>query len=208
MELGLTSRAVAATAKVSSATIKRLEERGDAGVLSVNTLTSLLNALSLTLLEVVQVPSAPESEEDFIRIVGNFLAGQKKGIPLADIAIATGLLLVDASRAADTLEMRLREVGMCINHSATGLKIVPTACAAPSLSSAATRSRYLKNLNNGDLALLYRIFSSVTHLNAMAQSPNTTMSLQKLEGAGLIEMPTNQPIRLTHRAAEALGYAD
>ena len=31
------------------------------------------------------------------------------------------------------------------------------------------------------------------------------MSLQKLEGAGLIDMPTNEPIRLTERAAAILG---
>ena len=49
MELGLTSREVANTSRVSSATIKRLEETGDAGVLAVSTLVAVLDALSLTL---------------------------------------------------------------------------------------------------------------------------------------------------------------
>jgi hypothetical protein len=68
----------------------------------------------------------------------------------------------------------------------------------------AARSKYLSNLNNGDLALLYQIFTRETALQGITQSANTTMSLQKLEGAGLIEMPTNQPIRLTERAAAIL----
>jgi Mn-dependent DtxR family transcriptional regulator len=41
-------------------------------------------------------------------------------------------------------------------------------------------------------------------LNGVAQSENSTMSLHKLEGAGLVEMPTNEAIRLTERAVRAL----
>ncbi len=204
MELGLTSPAVAKDAKVSSATIKRLEETGDAGVLSVSTFSALLDALCLTLSDVLEPPRTLEDDEAIVRSIGTFLASQKRGVPIADIAQSLGLLLVDVDRAVTVLEEKLRTVGMCVRRSSNGLRLVPAARPEVGSETPAARSKYLSNLNNGDLALLYQIFTRETALQGITQSANTTMSLQKLEGAGLIEMPTNQPIRLTERAAAIL----
>ena len=204
MELGLTSRAVAKDAKVSSATIKRLEETGDAGVLAVSTLSALLDALCLTLSDVIEQPRPPETDEEMVRSIGSFMASQTKGVPAAEIAQSLGLLLVDVVRAIVELEEKLREVGICIRRSSNGLRLVPAVRPEVGSDTPAARSKYLSNLNSGDLTLLYRIFTSETALYGISQSANTTVSLQKLEGAGLIEMPTNQPVKLTERASAIL----
>ena len=94
---------------------------------------------------------------------------------------------------------------MCIKRSSTGLSIVPIVQPEIAATTASARARYLAKLNAGDLSLLYRIYSTETALNGVAQSANLTMSLQKLEGAGLVEMPTNEAIRLTERAVRALS---
>ena len=201
MELGLTSRSVAKEAKVSSATIKHLEETGDADVLIVSTLSAILDALCLSLTDVVEHSPVLDADEEHIRTVGAFLASQSKGVPLAGIAQNLGMLLADVDRAAAALEEKLLAVGMRVRRSSNGLRIVPAARLEVGADTPAARSKYLSNLNSGDLALLYRIFTTETALQEISQSANTTMSLQKLEGAGLIEMPTNQPIRLTERAA-------
>ena len=86
MELGLTSRSAAKEAKVSSATIKHLEETGDAGVLIVSMLSAILDALCLSLTDVVEHSPVPDADEEHIRTVGAFLASQSKGVPLAGIA--------------------------------------------------------------------------------------------------------------------------
>ena len=205
MELGLTSREVANTSRVSSATIKRLEETGDAGVLAVSTLVAVLDALSLTLFEVIDTPETPTCEPTLIEAVGGYLAGQKRGVPLVELAQVTSALLPDVEDVVTVLEEKLREVGMCLKRSSTGLSIVPIVQPEIVATTASARARYLANLNTGDLSLLYRIYSTETPLNGVAQSANLTMSLQKLEGAGLVEIPTNEAIRLTERAVRALN---
>ena len=205
MELGLTSREVANTSRVSSATIKRLEETGDAGVLAVSTLVAVLDALSLTLFEAIDTPETPTCEPTLIEAVGGYLAGQKRGVPLVELAQVTSALLPDVEDVVTVLEEKLREVGMCLKRSSTGLSIVPIVQPEIVATTASARARYLANLNTGDLSLLYRIYSTETPLNGVAQSANLTMSLQKLEGAGLVEMPTNEAIRLTERAVRALN---
>ena len=205
MELGLTSREVANNSRTSSATIRRLEETGDAGVLAVSTLVAVLDALSLTLLEAIDTPETPKCEPTLIAAVGGYLAGQKRGVPLLELAQVTSALLPDVEDAVTILEEKLREVGMCIKRSSTGLSIVPIVQPEIAATTASARARYLAKLNAGDLSLLYRIYSTETALNGVAQSANLTMSLQKLEGAGLVEMPTNEAIRLTERAVRALS---
>ena len=205
MELGLTSRSLAQEARVSSALIARLEDTGDASALVVSTLSAILDALSLSLIDVLEQPSVPDADEAAVRAIGSFLASQTKGAPLAVIANTLDLLLADAERATAVLEDGLRSVGMRLRRSSNGIRLVPAARAEVGTDTPSARAKYLSNLNNGDLALLYRIFTTETALHGIAQSANVTMSLQKLEGAGLIDMPTNEPIRLTERAAAILG---
>ncbi len=204
MELGLTSRSLAQEARVSSAVIARLEDTGDASVLVVSTISAILHALGLSLIDVVEEPPVPDAEEEVIRAIGRFLASQTKGAPLAVIADTMDLRLADAERATVVLEERLRSVGLCLRRSSNGIRLVPATRAEVGTDTPSARAKYLSNLNNGDLALLYRIFTTETALHGIAQSANVMMSLQKLEGAGLIEIPTNEPIRLTERAAAIL----
>ena len=207
MQLGLTSRQVAKIAKVASQTISRLEATGDAGVLQVNTLEAILGAVSLSLSEVISIADKIPRDCDLIATLGSYLINQKKGIQLSELAQVGDVELNEISQALPSLEENLRTVGMCLNQSAVGVKIVPVNRLEIQVDTAAARSRYLANLNNGDLKLLFRIFSSNTLLGGITQSANMTMSLQKLEGAGLIEFPSNQPISLTKRALEVLTPA-
>ena len=207
MQLGLTSRRVAKIAMVASQTITRLEATGDAGVLQVNTLEAILGALSLSLDEAIAMADKIPKNGDLNAILGSYLLNQKKGIQLSELAQVANAELFEISNALPSLEEDLRAVGMCLNISAVGVKIVPTNRPEMKSETAATRSRYLANLNSGDLKLLYRIFSSRPHLKEVAQSVNSTMSLQKLEGAGLIEFSSNQPISITERASRIFKRA-
>ena len=201
LELGLTQREVAKTALVSSQAILHLETTGDAGVLQVNTLEAILGALSLSLREAIAMTDEIPNDRDLAATLGSYLLNQKKGIQLSELAQVANAELSEISHALPSLEENLRVVGMCLNQSAVGVKIVPVNRPEIQVDSAAARSRYLANLHNGDLKLLFRIFSSSTLLGGVTQSVNMTMSLQKLVGAGLIEFSPNQPISITERAS-------
>lgn len=205
LELGLTKREVAKTALVSSQTILHLETTGDAGVLQVNTLEAIIGALSLSLTEAIATVDESHADSCLVQILGSYLLNQKKGIQLAELAQVAKAELFEIEQGLLSLEEDLRAVGMRLNRSAAGVKIVPVNRPEIQSDSAASRSRYLANMNNGDLKLLYRIFSTNTLLNGITQSVNTTMSLQKLEGAGLIEFMPNQPIAITEGASRILS---
>src|SRR5665213_2278291 len=191
MELGLTSREVAKSASVSSETIKRLEERGDAGVLQVNTLEAIMNSLAFQLVDVIEAPPVIDQNEALLRNLGSYLFEQSRGITPAELAQACGATLHEVESTVPCLESKLRELGMCLHRSSVGISIVAIAQRELERDSPASHARYMTKLNNGDLSLLLRILRSSVNLNALAQSPNTTMSLQKLVGAGLIDLPTN-----------------
>jgi hypothetical protein len=199
MELGLTSRAVANAAKASSGRIKRLEETGDASVLAVLTLTALLEALCLTLSDVVDNPRPPEADGEIVRSVGSFLASQATGVPLADIAEDLGLPLSEVDRAIVVLDVKLRQVGMCIRRSSNGLRLVPAARPEVGTDTPAARSKYLANLNNGDLTLLYKIITSETALHGISQSANTNDEPSEARGCWP-HRDADQPAHQAHRA--------
>lgn len=188
MELGLTSRKVAREAKVSQGLIKRLEETGDAAVLQVETLTSILNALSLELVDALDRPSAPTAADELVAVMGGLLQERKRGVTAYEIASAVGVTLDRIEPALQVLDSILRPAGLRVHRSSTGVSIVPIARADLGSGSGKERLRYLSNLNSGDLALLYRALREPVPANTVAATANGTVNLQKLEGAGLVQV--------------------
>jgi len=203
MELGLTSREVAREAKVSQGLIKRLEETGDAAVLQVETLTAILCALSLDLVDALERPTVPSAEEDLVVAVGGLLHERKRGVTAFEIAAALGVHLDRVEPALEVLDANLRPAGLRIHRSSNGVSIVPIARPDLGSGSGKERLRYLSNLNSGDLALLYRALTERVPANTVAATANGTVNLQKLEGAGLATVEDNS-VRLTSLARIAL----
>lgn len=185
MELGLTSRQVAREAKVSQGLIKRLEETGDAAVLQVETLTAILNALSLELVDVLDRPSSPNVPDDLAAAIGGLLQERKRGVTPFEIASTIGVTLDRIEPALQALDVNLRPAGLRVHRSSNGASIVPIARPDLGSGSGKERPRYLSNLNSGDLALLYRALTERVPANVVAATANGTVSLHKLEGAGL-----------------------
>ena len=186
MELGLTSREIAREAKVSQGLIKRLEETGDAAVLQVETLTAILRALSLELVDALERDTVPEVEDDLVVAVGGLLHERKRGVTAYEIAAALGVHLDRVEPALAALDTNLRPAGLRIHRSSNGVSIVPIVRPDLGSGSGKERLRYLSNLNSGDLALLYRAFTERVPANTVAATANGTVNLQKLEGAGLV----------------------
>jgi hypothetical protein len=203
MELGLTSREVAREAKVSQGLIKRLEETGDAAVLQVETLTAILNALSLDLFDALDRPSSPTEPDELAAEIGGLLQERKRGITAYEIASALGVTLDRIEPALQVLDSILHPAGLRLHRNSSGVSIVPTARPDLGSGSGKERLRYLSNLNSGDLALLYRALTERVPANTVAASANGTVSLQKLEGAGLAFV-RDGAIALTGRVLDLL----
>jgi transcriptional regulator with XRE-family HTH domain len=203
MALGLTSREVAREAKVSQGLIKRLEETGDAAVLQVETLTAILNALSLDLIDALDRPDRPAERDDIAARIGGLLQERKRGVPPFEIATALQVTLDQIEPALQVLDANLRPAGLRIHRNTSGVIIVPAARPDLGSGSGKDRLRHLSNLNSGDLALLYRALTQRVPANTVAATANGTVNLQKLEGAGLATVEDNR-LCLTSLARMAL----
>lgn len=191
MQLGLTSRQVAREANVSQGLIKRLEETGDAAVLQVETLAAILGALSLDLVDVLDHGSAVTAPDDLVTAIGGLLHERKRGVTTFEIAAMLSVQLGDVEPALHVLDAHLRPAGLRIHRSSNGVSIVAAARHDLGSGSHKDRLRYLSNLNNGDLALLYRVMTDRVPTNVVARTANGTIQLQKLEGAGLVRVEGN-----------------
>lgn len=203
MELGLTSREVARDASVSQGLVKRLEDTGDAAVLQVETLTAILNTLSLDLIDALEHAPTPMAPDDFVASVGGLLQERKRGVTAFEIASSLGVHLDQVEPALQALDARLRPTGLRIHRSSNGVSIVPIVRPNLGSGSGKERLRYLSNLNSGDLALLYRALTERVPANTVAATANGTVNVQKLEGAGLAKVEGNM-LGLTSLARVAL----
>ena len=80
---------------------------------------------------------------------------------------------------------QLRPAGLRLHCTSKGFSIV--SIVRPNLGSQSSKERlhYLSNLNSGDLALLYRALTERVPAKTVAATVHSTISLRKLEGAGL-----------------------
>jgi transcriptional regulator with XRE-family HTH domain len=185
MELGLTSREVARESNVSQRLIKRLEETGDVAVLHVATLATILNTLSLDLFDALDHPQTPTSSDNLVAAIGGLLHERKRIMTPYEIAAALGVTLDQIEPAVQALDAQLRPAGLRLHCTSKGFSIV--SIVRPNLGSQSSKERlhYLSNLNSGDLALLYRALTERVPAKTVAATVHSTISLRKLEGAGL-----------------------
>ncbi len=188
MELGLTSREVARAANVSQPLIKRLEDTGDAAVLQVSTLTMILSALCLDLIEVQEKSPVTCDDNDLVAAIGGLLQERRSGTTLVEIASSLGVTIDMIDPALSSLDDALRPAGLRLRRNTSGVSIVPGVRASLGSGTLQERLRYLSNLNSGDLALLYRAMTTRLPANTVAATANGNVNLQKLEGAGLVEI--------------------
>jgi len=188
MELGLTSREVARAANVSQPLIKRLEDTGDAAVLQVSTLTMILSALCLDLIEVQEKSPVTCDDNDLVAAIGGLLQERRSGTTLVEIANSLGVTIDMIDPALSSLDDALRPAGLRLRRNTSGVSIVPGVRASLGSGTLQERLRYLSNLNSGDLALLYRAMTTRLPATTVAATANGNVNLQKLEGAGLVEI--------------------
>lgn len=204
MELGLTTREVARRAKVSQAVIARLERTGDVAVLQVGTLSTILAALALDLVDALAKPEVPTTSEEAVAEVGALLHERGRSVQAHDVAMTLGLTLEQAKDALAALDERLRGAGLRTHKSSSGFAIVPIVRPESGSGSDRERARYLANLNRGDMDLLHRVLTGRVPANSVAASNNGTVCLRRLEGAGMLMVEANE-LKLTERARTALG---
>lgn len=204
MELGLTTRAVARTARVSQSVVKRLEQSGNADVLQVETLGAVLEALSLDLAEVLEKRPPTQAPDGLVSEVGALLHDRGRGVPLPEVAVVVGHSLDDVKDALDALDERLRPAGLRVNHASTGISIVPAVRPDAGSGSSRERAHYLSKLKQSDMALIHRILTGRVPANTVAATNNGNVSLSRLEGAGLVVNEDNE-LKLTAMASTALG---
>lgn len=123
---------------------------------------------------------------------------------MPEVAVAVGATLEEVTAAVGVLDERLRPAGLRVNRASTGISIVPAVRPDAGSGSPRKRARYLSNLNQGDMALLHRILTQPVPANTIAATNNGTVSLRRLEGAGLVVNEAHQ-LKLTERAKAALG---
>jgi transcriptional regulator with XRE-family HTH domain len=198
-ELGLTSREVARCANVSLAVIKRIEDTGDVSVLQVSTLTAILKAISLDLFDALDQAPRPPTANDLTTAIGGLLMELKRGAAHVEIASTLGITLDKIEPALEALDANLRPAGLQVHRGSNGVSIVPTVRLDLGSNSYTERLRYLSKINSGDVALLYRAVSERVPANTVASNANGTVSLRKLEAAGLAHVCDNilQPTELT-----------
>jgi len=206
MELGLTTRAVARTARVSQPVVKRLEQTGDAAVLQVETLGAVLEVLSLDLTEALETHPTTHAPDDLVSQVGALLQDRGRGVPLPEVAVVVGRSLDDVKDAVDALDERLRPAGLRVNRASAGISIVPAVRPDAGSGSGRERAHYMSKLNQSDMVLIYRILTSRVPANTVAATNNGNVSLSRLEGAGLVVNESNE-LKLTDRAETALGLS-
>lgn len=188
MELGLTAREVARESNVSQRLIRRLEETGDAAVLHVATLTTILSTLSLDLFDALDHPRTPTTSDNLVTAIGGLLHERKRIMTPYEIAATLGVTLDQIEPAVQALDAELRPAGLRLHCTSKGFSIV--SIARPNLGSRSGKERlhYLSNLNSGDLALLYRALTERVPATTVAATVHSTISLRKLEGAGLARL--------------------
>ena len=203
LELGMTLRSVARDTTMSLALIQRLEETGDADVLVVSALERLLRTLSLDLVDVIENPPATGTDDDYVTGVCGLLQERGRSVPSHDIASTLGITMDQVNSALSIVDERLRTVGLRLNLSSSGWRIVAVARRELGSTTNRERARYLSNLNHGDMALLYRVATGKVFAKTAASSNNGNVSVSKLKGAGLVEI-VNEVLKPTTRAHKAL----
>jgi hypothetical protein len=168
--------------------IKRLETTGDVATLQVGTLSLILEALSIDLVDAIVREDPPQTDDSIVRSVGGYLQEQGRGVTTVDIARTLGLTIGEVEPALAALGEVLRPCGLRVHRNSSGASIVPSVRSDAGCKSDREKARHLSNLNRSDVALLHRIIDGRLLERSVTQTNNATVSIQKLTGAGLVEI--------------------
>jgi transcriptional regulator with XRE-family HTH domain len=204
LELGLTSRAVARHTKVSQTLIRRLETTGDASVLQLATLNTILEVLGLDLVDALEPSEPVRAPRGTAELIGALLQQRNAGIAPADISITLGLTLDEVNTGVAALDEQLRPAGLRVHHASSGICIVPAVDPEAGSGTTTERLRHLARITSSDMALIHRIICGRVPANTVASTNNGAVSLHRLEGAGLVHVVDNE-LRLTDVVAASLG---
>lgn len=205
LQLGLTSRELADRAHCSITVIRRVEESGDVGTLTVATVAAMLDALSMrweeALLELGDVESAPS---DLVVRLGALLHTHAKGLPAQAAAAYLSVTLSEIVEALEGLSVALEPAGLRVHSGSTGLRIVAVPVR---VDGAAEEARAFTVLNHADLSLLKRVSCGRVKSNTVARSNQGNVSLHKLRKCGLVSEEPGGVLVLTDRTRRTLGLA-
>lgn len=205
LQLGLTSRELADYSHCSITVIRRVEETGDVGTLTVSTVAAMLDSLSLTWSEaVLQAENSGHNDSGIVVRLGALLHNHKKGLPAHVAATYLAATLTDVTRAASTLSVTLEPAGLRVHSGSTGLRIV---AAASSIADSVEEARTFTVLNHADLSLLKRIATRRVKCNSVANANDGNVSLHKLRNCGLVSEDDGGRLSLTERTMRTLGLA-
>lgn len=203
LQLGLTSRELADYAHCSVTVIRRVEETGDVGTLTVSTVAAMLESLSLTWSEtVLDAQQSSHNDSGIVARLGALLHNHKKGLPTHVAATYLGTTLTDVTKAASDLSVVLEPAGLRVHCGSTGLRIVADAS---SVADSVEEARTFTVLNHADLSLLRRIATRKVKNNAIANSNDGNVSLHKLRNCGLVSEDDGGRLSLTERTMNTLG---
>ena len=210
LQLGLSKRELADSIAVTTTLITRLEETGDASLLQVKTLTSLLQNLGLNMSDVI---SSVESVEEKVstpetRELGQILFQSRRELSKSQIAKSLGMTLEEVDALLVILDSKLKIVGLRIHQTYRGIKIIAGAQSGNlgKVAISARRSRSFDVLNLGDLSLLFKVINENLGSNHIMGSANGKVSLHKLLNATLVQIDADGRIVPTSQAFSALGY--
>lgn len=210
IQLGLSCRQLAVASGVTTTVIFRVEKTGDATLLQVKNLTSILQNLSLDLTDVL--PSTASRIEEALSPetceLAQMLFQSKRAISKSQIARTLSITLEQVDFLLACLDSKLRHVGLRTHQNTDGMRLVLGMQSEnlPDVANTARRARTFGVLNIGDLSLLFKAMSGALRSNNIMGSVNGKVSLHKLTNAGLVEIDPNGLIVLTAGAFLSLGY--
>ena len=205
LQLGLTSRELADYCHCSITVIRRVEESGEVGTLTVATVAAMLEALSLTWPQaVLDTVNQDSNDSEIVARLGALLHTHKRGLPAHVAATYLASTLTDVTKAVAALSAALEPAGLRVHRGSTGLRLV--ADAAP-VAASVEEARSFTVLNHADLSLLRRIATCTVKSNAVANSNDGNVSLHKLRNCGLVSEDNGGCLALTERTKATLGLA-
>ena len=186
LELGLTSRELGRSIGGNTLIVKRLEETGNPMSLLVRDLSRLLDGLSLSISEAIyRDPGEGTVELDLVETIGSMLFENRKFLHPYEIAEILSITMEETEEALAVLAARLTGVGLRLNRTASGVRIMQSADHEVAVPTESRRAKYLARLQHADLMLLHQVVSGPVHMKSYANAKQGNVRIRRLELAGL-----------------------
>lgn len=207
-DLGYTVRGIASDVNVPLTTITRLESTGDASSLNTATVTRYLDALALSLTDVIGAQTAQlvDQPAELDKAIVGLLHELGRGAQPLEIAKILQRPVEDIRESLGRIDTQLPTIGLRLHHTSTGYSIAPEADRNLGKRTLPERLRRLASISSTDIQLVHQLLQGPTKERSVNQTPSGVTSLGKLLALGIANTE-NGDVTLSDTAKKSMGIS-